>query len=567
MTIKNKLKAAARAGGLMAGVLVLGACAATVSESPEEQVARERAMFSPDRIRADVTFLADDLLRGRDTGSEGYRIAANYVAAEFARLGLRPAGDNGTYFQEVPFKTAQIDTEASSMTITVDGEERALAMGDDFFMSGSVNRPMGEVSAGLVFAGFGVHAPEIGHDDLAGLDLEGKIVVVLSGAPASLNTEIRAHHGSSTTKSEAIAARGAVGLISVSTLAGEKRRPFERLKRFLNYKSYDWVVPESDAGNGSSIKVGAAVSHDVARQLFAGAETDFDTMIAAADETPPKGYALTSSATMKRVSKLSEQFESPNVLAVLEGSDARLKDEYVVMSAHLDHIGVNENAEGDDKINNGAIDNATGVATLLEVARAYVREGDRPKRSILFAFVAAEEKGLLGAEYFAHYPTLPKRSLVANVNLDMPILLYDFSDVVAFGAERSSLGPITETALAKIGVSLSPDPMPQEGIFTRSDHYRFVQQGIPSVFLVTGWGEGVGGKDGGAIFREFLGKTYHSPADQIDLDIDFNAGAKFAYANWLIASAIANGDERPSWNEGDFFGDTFGGKSNDVVVE
>lgn len=546
--------------GLLAGMLGLAACAGGGSVSVEDQVAQERAMFSPQRLEADVTFLADDLLRGRDTGSEGYRIAANYVAAEFARLGLSPAGENGSFFQEVPFKTAQVNVEEGSMSITVGGETRTLVMGDDFFMSGSVNNPAGEVSADLVFAGYAIHAPELGHDDLDGLDVEGKIVVAISGAPASFNTEIRAHHGSAATKSKALRARGAAGFVSFSTLEAEKRRPFARLKSFVGFKSYDWVVPATDEAGAGSIKVAATISHDIARLLFDGAERSLDEVLEAASGGAPKGFDLMASATMKRSSTLSDTFESPNVLAVLEGTDPVLKDEYVVLSAHLDHIGVSERAQGDDKINNGALDNASGVAILMEVARAYVRSGERPRRSILFAIVAAEEKGLLGAEYFAHYPTREKTSLIANVNLDMPILLYDFSDVVAFGAERSSLGPVTERALAKIGVSLSPDPMPQEGIFTRSDHYRFVQQGIPSVFLVTGWGEGVGGKDGGAIFREFLGKTYHSPADDLSQDIDFDAGAKFAHANWLIASAIANADERPSWNEGDFFGDTFAGK-------
>lgn len=544
--------------GFMACMLGLGACAAGGPISVEDQVAQERAMFNPDRIEADVTFLADDLLRGRDTGSEGYRIAANYVAAEFARLGLKPAGNNGGYFQEVPFKTAQVDMEMSAMSITVGGKVRTLVMGDDFFMGGSVQNPNGEITADLVFAGYGIHAPELGHDDFDGLDVSGKIVVALSGAPTSFNTEIRAHHGSSATKGEALRDRGASGLITFSTLEGEKRRPFSRLKRFLGFKSYDWVQPDAEAA--SSLKASASISHEVARELFDGAEKDLDAVLAAAVDDAPKGFALDATATLKRASTLSDTFESPNVLAVLEGSDLTLKDEYVVLSAHLDHIGVNERADGDDKINNGALDNASGVAILMEVARAYVRTGDRPRRSILFAIVAAEEKGLLGAEYFAHYPTLEKSSLIANVNLDMPILLYDFSDVVAFGADRSSLGPITEQALAKIGVSLSPDPMPQEGIFTRSDHYRFVQQGIPSVFLVTGWGPGLGGKDGGAIFREFLGNTYHSPADDLNQEIDFDAGAKFAHANWLIANAIANGDARPTWNEGDFFGNTFGNR-------
>ena len=468
MTIINKT-IGFKATALIAGFLGLSACASsdTSSVAPlsaDDQVAQERAMFKPDRIKADVAFLADDLLRGRDTGSEGYRIAANYVAAEFARLGLKPAGDNGTYFQEVPFKTAHVEATDAAMSITVDGEKQQLVVGDDFFMSGSVKNPSGEVSADLVFVGYGVHAPEIGHDDLEGLDLDGKIAVAISGAPAEFNTEIRAHHGSSVTKAKELGARGAVGLLTFSTRAGEERRPFARLKRFIGFKNYDWVAPEA-AENSGGFEVAATISHDVARRLFEGAESSFETILDQAESGSPKGFSLTSTATLKRDSTLSDTFESPNVLAVLEGSDPDLRGEYVVLSAHLDHLGVNENAEGDDKINNGALDNATGVSILMEVARAYVRNGDMPRRSILFAIVAAEEKGLLGAEYFAHYPTVERSTMVANVNLDMPLILYNFTDVVAFGAERSSLGPITEEALGKIGVSLSPDPMPEQGYF------------------------------------------------------------------------------------------------------
>lgn len=548
-----------RAGCLAVGTFLLAACAASTEVGMEDRAAAERAMFSADRIKADVTFLADDLLRGRDTGSEGHRIAANYVAAEFARLGFAPMGENGGYFQEVPMKTAVLDQDAAVITIYTASGEKALSLGDEFYMGGSVKNPIGEVSAEVVFVGFGIHAPDLGHDDLAGLDLDGKIVLALSGAPSTFNTEIRAHHGSSSTKLKALLARGAEGFVTINTNADEKRRPFASYKRFLGRKSFDWVAPdEEDAG--ANLKAAASVSHDVARILFEGAPRTLDDVLTEADTGAPKGFTLKSNATIKRASILSDTFYSPNVVAVLEGSDPVLKSEYVVLSAHLDHIGVSENAKGDDKINNGALDNAAGVSTLLEVARAYARSGEKPKRSVLFAIVTGEEKGLLGAEYFAHYPTVEKSTIVADVNLDMPLLLYDFTDVVAFGAERSSLGPVTEAALAKINVVLSPDPIPQEGIFTRSDHYRFVQQGIPSVFLMTGWNQGVGGKDGGKIFTDFLSKTYHSPRDDLSQEIDYNAAAKFAYANWLIASAIANGDARPTWNEGDFFGNTFAGK-------
>ncbi|TNE61841.1 MAG: M20/M25/M40 family metallo-hydrolase [Alphaproteobacteria bacterium] len=538
---------------------VLAAClgvAACAGAGLDSSLKDPRAGFSADRIRADVTFLADDTLKGRDTGSEGYRIAANYVAAEYARLGLKPAGENGSYFQEVPFQKAGLNQETARMTVTLDGTEKTLALGDDYYMSGSVRTPSGDASGQVVFVGYGVHAPDLDHDDLAGLDLEGKIVLMIGGAPASFNTEIRAHHGSSGTKSKEFAKRGAIGYITVNSLTNEKRRPFARLKKYLGSQDFEWVMPEG-ADTTPRVRVGAAVSHDVAAQLFAGAERSLDDVLAEAEEGSPKGFALKASVSMHRDSILSDTFTSPNVVAVLEGSDPKLKDEYVVLSAHLDHIGISENAKGEDKINNGALDNATGVAVMMEVARAYARSGKHPRRSILFAAVTAEEKGLLGAEYFAHFPTVDKKALVADVNLDMPVLLYDFSDVVAFGADRSSLGPITEQAVAHAGVTLSPDPMPEEGIFTRSDHYRFVQQGVPSVFLITGFGKTPDGKDGGEIFMHFLHNTYHSPADQMDQEIDFNAGAKFAYVNWLIASAIANGDKRPTWNDGDFFGRTF----------
>ncbi len=551
-----------RVGFSVLSLLAVAACAD--AGSVKKSSADRAENFSASRIEADVRFLADDTLKGRDTGSEGYRIAANYVAAEFAQLGLKPVGVNGSYFQEVPFKTAKLDLDTAAMTVTVNGETKTLTAGDDYYMAGAVNVPSGDVAGDIVFVGYGIHAPDLGHDDLAGVDLDGKIALVVSGAPVSFNSEIRAHHGSSVTKKKELASRGAVGTLFFSTLAGEKRRPFARLKKYLGSEDFDWVAPEGSDNGEPKITASASISHDVARMLFEGADVSFDDVMAQAAEGAPEAVALNASASLKRDSILSDTFYSPNVLAVLEGSDPKLKNEYVVMSAHLDHIGISEHAKGDDKINNGALDNASGVAVMLEVARAYVRSGERPRRSILFAAVVAEEKGLLGAEYFAKFPTVAKEQMVANVNVDMPILLYDFADVVAFGADRSTLGPVTAEAVGSIGVALSPDPMPEEGIFTRSDHYRFVQQGIPSVFLVTGWGPTVDGKDGGAIFREFLGKTYHRPHDSLEQDINFQAGAKFAYVNWLILDHVANADERPRWNAGDFFGRTFGGFGADV---
>ena len=242
-----------------------------------------------------------------------------------------------------------------------------------------------------------------------------------------------------------------------------------------------------------------------------------------------------------------ERTASPNVLAVLPGSDPALAGEHVLLMAHLDGLGTLDRA-GEDDIHNGAMDNSTGVATLIEVARAMTEGGARPKRSILFAAVTAEEDGLLGAQYLARNPV---EKVVGVVNLDMPVLLYDFTDVIAFGAEHSTLGPIVARAGGRMGVRLTPDPLPQEGLFTRSDHYRFVQAGIPSVFLMTGFANG-----GEKKFTGFLHGAYHSPNDDLAQPFDWKAGAKFARLNYLIAREIADAPQAPRWYQDSFFGRT-----------
>jgi Zn-dependent M28 family amino/carboxypeptidase len=250
-----------------------------------------------------------------------------------------------------------------------------------------------------------------------------------------------------------------------------------------------------------------------------------------------------------------KRITSPNVLAVLPGSDPELADEYVLLMAHLDHVGTDPTREG-DKIYNGAMDNATGIATMLEVARAMATAPDRPKRSILFAAVTAEEDGLLGSQYLARNIPVGGK-VVGVVNLDMPVLLYDFTDVIAFGSDHSTLGPIVARAAGRMNVALSPDPLPQEGLFTRSDHYRFVQEGVPSVFLMTGFAG-----PGREAFGGFLANHYHKPSDDLALPIDWNAGAKFARINYLIAREIADSPERPRWYADSFFGQTVAAKQD-----
>jgi len=511
---------------------------------------------SPEAIKAHMTFLADDLMEGREAGTRGYDLAANYVASQYAQLGLKPGVEGGKYLQRVPMLAFRAAGEGAFSVTGADGKATELKFGEDYLPAAQANKADLSVSAPVVFVGYGVVAPNQGRDDYAGLDVKGKIVIILGGAPSAFQTEERAHYGNATVKRVEAAKRGAVGLITLSTPSGEKRRPFER--GVGGYKS--WRMTWRDAKDVAYVRGETApslgsISQKGAAKLFAA---DALAAAMAASETPAglvKGFDLGVTASVALKSEI-EKRESSNVVGVIEGSDPKLKAETIVLSAHLDHIGISENAKpGADRINNGALDNASGIATLLEVARGFKNAPARPKRSIVLLAVTAEEKGLIGSEYYANNPTVPKADIAANVNLDMPILLYDFQDVIAFGAERSTIGATVEKAAGRVGIGLSADPLPEEGLFTRSDHYRFVEQGIPSVFLMTGFKNG--GEKG---FKTFLATHYHNPGDDLSQPIDYKAAARFALVNYEIARELANAPVRPSWKKGDFFGVLFGAK-------
>lgn len=536
-----------KASSLIAGLSVIALLA-----SPAAAQTTPSFQPSPEKIRAHVAFLASDLLEGREAGSRGYDIAANYVASQFAQLGLKPAGKDGTYFQTVPLVAFRPADEGAYVVRTKDGATAPLVFGEDVLIGRNAGPKDHKVSAPLVFAGWGVVAPEKKHDDYKGLKVKGKIVVVLTGGPPGFQTEERAYYGNARTKREAAAKAGAVGVIFVSTPKDEARRPFTQGKRTWQAWSMTWRAPDGTAYDPAPGAPGlGSVSVLGAEKLFAGAPNTYAEVAALADS--PKGavprFALATSLDVTLRTEV-KTIQSANVAGLIEGSDPKLKDEVIVLSAHLDHIGLTAPLNGDE-INNGALDNAGGIATTLEVARAFKESGLAPKRSLLFLAVTAEEKGLLGAEYFARNPTVPG-ALVANVNLDMPILTYDFLDVVAFGVERSTLAPAVQRAAQRLSVVLSPDPMPEEGLFTRSDHFRFVEVGVPSMFLMTGFQNG-----GEAKFRGFLKDCYHKPCDDLGQEIDYAAGAKFARINYEIARELADAEARPQWNKGDFFGTRF----------
>lgn len=521
--------------------------ATTAAASPLAAQAPAEPTFSAEAVRAHVEFLADDLLEGRDAGTRGYDIAAKYVASQYRLLGLQPGTPDGWY-QTVPFVKTQLKAGAPA-TVTIGG--KSFANGQDVLIGSSAAYPDQVVEADVVFVGYGLDSPENGYNDYAGLDVKGKIVAFLSGFPNGDPSEIGAHLANE--KAVMAQKHGAIGTITIHSPSFEKLASWDRRKAYGNSPRLRWVGKDGQAHvQAPGIATGAVLGPAATAALFAGARTPLTKIYAdeARKGAKPKGFAL-GKVRIERHSTL-DKMTSPNVLAVLPGSDPVLRHEYVVITAHLDHDGIDTDAKGDDKIMNGAMDNAAGIATMLEAARGFVQSGKAPKRSILFAAVTAEEDGLLGAEYLAKNPVVGNGKVVAVVNLDMPVLTYDFVDVIAFGAEHSTLGPITERAVAKAGIKLAPDPMPEENVFVRSDHYTFVVEGVPAVFLATGFG-GPGQK----AFMDFLQNHYHKVSDDLTRPIDWQAGAKFARINYLIARDVADAPEAPRWYEGNFFGKVF----------
>lgn len=500
------------------------------------------------RVRADVEFLANDLLEGRDTGSTGYGIGASYVASQFRAIGLTPGGTGGGWYEQVPFRRA-VHADAPAASLIVAGKTLALEPGKDIAVRPSLTQQARQIDAPLVFAGHGISDARLGIDDYSGLDARGKIVVVMEGAPPGLDSEISAHLNSY--KQVVAASKGAVGLIEI---AGTGSRPNFSLLHYYDRPVVDWVDSTGKSRSQStSLAVSAAISSDVASRLFSAAGKKFNPVLAAAQKPGTlHGFALPGRFTLNDRMDWND-FSSPEVIGVLPGSDPALRDQYVVLMGHLDHLGVRPDAKpGEDAIYNGALDNAAGVATMLEAAREFVASGKPPRRSVLFIANTGEEKGLRGADYFAAHPTVPEDKIVGVVDLDMPLLLYPFTDVVAYGGDHSTLANMIAEAAGSMGVKVSPDPMPQEAIFVRSDHYRFVTRGIPGILLMTGYGNG-----GEAVWKDFLAHTYHKPNDDLSQHILWDQGARYAELNYRISRKLADADQRPMWYKGDYFGDSF----------
>jgi hypothetical protein len=512
--------------------------------------------ITEEKLSAHLTYLADDSLEGREAGQPGYDLAAKYVAERYAAMGLEPGGSDGWY-QQVPLATYLLDPDSPTMIVHRDGIDTALDYKEQFAMSGDQVRSEDFVRAEVVYVGFGVHAPDLGYSDYDGIDVEGKIVALFGNAPSTLPGDSRAHYSSRRVKAQEAVSRGAIGSIALRSKRSVESYPWARVKQTAGKKPGMAWVDLSGAASGYFPEIQGSVylSVDAATQMMAGTPMSFEDARAATESDTPASVPLGIEVTLARKTT-HERIESPNVIGVVRGTDPELADEYVVFSAHLDHTGIGEPVEGStDKIYNGLYDNAMGIALMLEAARAIAAAP--PRRSVMFIGLTAEEKGLLGSDYFAHYPTVPTASIVANVNLDMPLFLFPVAELVGFGAEHSSLQAPMSAAAAAEGFVLAPDPMPEENSFVRSDQYSFVKKGIPSSYLDVTLRSSDPNIDGEALVKDHLKKHYHKPSDDLSRPVDWDSAVRFARANARIGFAIANDDDRPTWNEGDFFGEMF----------
>ena len=410
---------------------------------------------------------------------------------------------------------------------------------------GDPRQPTSSASGQVVYVGHGVTAPDFGIDDYKGIDVNGKIVAFLRTPDPLLPPSEGAHYADMQTVLDNAAAHGSIGAIQIRNVETDRIQPFSRVLRNSIMPTMSWLDENGyPKGRRDAIATLANLSVQGTEKLFSGS-------------IPNKPLSLPVSVSVRSTSRHTE-VTSPNVVAVLRGSDPKLRDEYVIYTAHVDHLGIGAPVNG-DAIYNGAVDNASGTACLIEVARAFTRLETRPRRSIIFLAPTAEEKGELGSDYFVEYPTVPRSQIVANVNMDSQNLQYDFRDIQVLGAEHSSLGSAARRAAAKMNLEVSPDLQPEQAFFRRSDQYSFVKRGIPALMLRRG-GKAVDPKiDGLKLVNEWYLTRYHMPNDDLSQPLNWEAGAKSAKFSFLLGYIIAQDDAKPQWNVGDFFGRTFGG--------
>src|SRR5271154_510051 len=506
--------------------------------------------INPEHIRWHVRYLSSDLLEGRGTGQRGGDIAAEYIATQFAEYGLKPAGDNGTYLQKVPLIGITTLPETKFSLVPKHGEPMDLKSLDDYVAYDQTQQPQSDVDADIVYVGYGIEAPEYKWDDYKGIDVKGKVLLMLVNEPPSddpkfFKGKALTYYGRWTYKYEEAARKGAVGviLIHVEEMA-----------------SYPWeVVRNSNSGEksylkleGPALKVASWVQTDVAKKLASASGIDFAQMLIDARSREFRPVNLGAKLKAHMVSKV-RSFESNNVLAMLPGADSKLKSEAVLYTAHYDHLGIRPEMAGDN-IYNGANDNATGCGILLEVARAYSLSTQRPRRSILFAAVTAEEQGLLGSEYLGKHPPVPAGKIALDLNYDDVPPLGAPQEVEVSGAERTTFYSWVEAMAKEFRLAIRPDSRPEAGHYYRSDHFSLARVGVPAFSINEGMKfKGHDESWGLAQDKEYTEKRYHQPSDEYHPEMDFVGDGAMARFGFALGWEAASFTKLIGWQKGDEF--------------
>ncbi len=490
-----------------------------------------------------VEYLASDELEGRNVGSPGFDKAATYVASQFEQAGLKPAGANG-YFQPVAFEEVSINPSSSSLALIRDGKTTKVSVPDEAQLGYSTNSAAA-ITVPVVFAGYGLVIPEAHHDDLKGLIVKGAVIAFLMGGPESIDGNLKSHYSSFEERWKAMRAAGAVGIIGIQN---PKTMEIPWQRQILTWGMPNMSHADHALQSTTGLKFGAGWDPAKADDLLAGSGHTFAEILEAANQQKPLPHFALPSQIEARVSLSVRPVKSKNVVGVRPGNDPVLRNEYVIVSAHLDHLGVGKPVNG-DRIYNGAMDDASGIASLIAIADNLKQEPVASKRSLLFLAVTGEEKGELGSEFFAAHPTVEGR-IVADINMDMYLPLFPLKWLEVQGLNESTLGDDIRIVADSCGVKVQADKEPNRNRFIRSDQYSFIKKGVPALAFKFGYQPGDPEEK---LFKDWYTNRYHGVTDDLTQPVDKAAAAQFDDMLEKLALRVADASEAPHWTPQSFF--------------